>query len=149
MSMHKVKWARILSLPQIFLVVFQTCIKAFWVWGFIVIWVVLWVFFWVTPFNLESEIFPFQNFIIQYSFFYLLTSFDAFSLVKLFFKIKDKIVRAKNTGLLYRIAISLSLGTSIRFCDHQGLAVSYCCGLCPVTNWASWSHSLTPPQLLW
>lgn len=49
-----------------------------------------------------------------------------FSLEKISFKIKDKNVRAKNTGLLYKIAKSLSVGTSIRLHDHQGLAVLYC-----------------------
>lgn len=42
---------------------------------------------------------------------------------KIFFKIKDKNVRDKNTGLLYKIAKSLSVGTSIGLHDHQAVAV--------------------------
>lgn len=162
--MHKVKWAHVLSMLQILLAVFQACTKAFWVLGFVVIvgcfvgFFGLFIFFfsWVTPLlfqfrTLNFSLSKFHNIglFLVLVFFNLLSSFDAFSLVTLFFKIKDKIVRAKNTGLLYSIATSLPLGISIRFCDHQGLAISYCGGLCPATNWAPQSHSLTPPPLLW
>lgn len=130
--MRRIKWAHILSMLQVFLAVLQACTKAFCGLSFIVIvvWVLslLWVFFWIIPLLLPFRTWNFSQNTPMIFFFCNIYSLALllFSLEKISFKIKDKNVRAKNTGLLYKIAKSLSVGTSIRLHDHQGLAVLYC-----------------------